>query len=589
MENQNNILHKKAGIRSKLVLFTLLVLFLQIFFFKDILTYYYPAEDEFALLVHSIPMFNSFDPAGWFTIGFAKYFTVYPEWTPYYQNVMRPIVNVVYYINSLIFGNNYGFYLLFSYLLNGIAFSLVYYIARRILRLSENFSVISAALFLLNPGLLGKFYFYPSFAFDLFAAIVSGIVLLLMFKRKFYPALIISVFGMFLKETMMFLPLALTITYLILQRRDGKQVSKILVLSYLLLPYIVWIGVRISLSYVFEGASYTEHLSNPKFFAVTLIQSVMSWPLGIPDRVDVITNFKSFTSMNFAQVNAFYILASLFNLVMNAFFIIYAVMFAKKRLYKNMNTSVLVILSWLFIYYIMIIVLGLETRFGETLDLLGIPFVLYLAIRSFPKIYKYSSYTYVGFIVIYGFIGYFNLFGADTIDMYKMKYKNSRELIDLIKENSTATGDLLLVNDITAGFGSGSLESFAGVNRKIMKINSITFDDIASHSVSGFDLTSYTNGDTVFIFVTVPQGTEFQFEGIDSKEFAHNEKEWFARDPELFYKFPNEKVTGISQSTGTQTYDLGNKMNIKYLSSGADAVIYFNPSAGKYEIAHIFK
>ena len=179
-----SILNKKPGVVSKLVLLTLLVFFAQALLFKDIITFYFPIDDEFALLVNSTNLFGGINPADWFTIGFAKYFTIYPEWTPYYQNILRPVVNIVYYINSLLFGNNYGFYLLFSYLLNGIAFSLVYYISRRVLEISENFSIIAGIIFLFNPGLLGKFYFYPSFAFDLFAAVVAGIAFILLIKKK---------------------------------------------------------------------------------------------------------------------------------------------------------------------------------------------------------------------------------------------------------------------------------------------------------------------------------------------------------------------------------------------------------------------
>ena len=575
---------KEAGTISKLVLFTLLVFFVQIFLFRDILTYYYPTDDEFALLVHSTSVSGHLDPAEWFTIGFAKYFTVYPEWTPYYQNIFRPVVNIVYYINSLIFTDNYGFYLLFSYLLNGIAFALVYYISRRLLQLSENFSITAAILFLFNPGLLGKFYFFPSFAFDLFAAVVAGVVLLLMFKRKFVAALVIVSLGMFLKETMMFLPVALFLTYYIIQKSDGKEVNKALAYSYLLLPYVLWVGVRLGFGYVFQGASYTDHFTSPKFFGVTIIQSILSWPLGIPDKVDVIANFKSFISFSFEQVNLFYLFASFVNLFLNAMIVIYTIRFFRRKLYKEMNTWFLVILTWLFIYYIMLIVLGLETRFGETFYLLIIPLGLCLAISSYNHIIKYSSYLYIGLIAIYGLVGYFTILGGDEIQQRKISYKHSRELINLLRENANVSGDILLVNDITSGFGFESLRDFSGVRKKITKLNSLSIEDVNKQSVSGFNLLTQSTSDTGYIKVTLPEGTDFQFEGIDLTEFEHNEQQWFKRNDGLYYRFPGESVTGESKSTGSKTYDLSNEMEIKYLSPGRHAVIYFNPSSGKYEM-----
>ena len=532
-----DILKKKPGITSKLVLLTLLVFFAQVLLFKDIITTYFPIDDEFALLVNSTNLFGGMNPGEWFTIGFAKYFTVYPEWTPYYQNILRPVVNIIYFINSLLFGNNFGFYLLFSYFINGIAFAIVYYLSRRFLDLSENFSIVAGILFLLNPGLLGKFYFYPSFAFDLFAAVIAGVILILMLRKKYLAALIISLPVMFLKETMMFLPIAMAFTYIFLEKRNNQKVNYALAGLYLLLPFALWLIARVSFGYEFTGASYTDHLSSPKFFGVTIVQSLLSWPLGIPDRVEVISNFKYLLSMDFASVNWFYLTASVFNLLLNGFIVIFTFLFIKRGIFREASSGYLVILTWLLIYYIMLIVLGLETRFGETFYILIIPIALCTALKGMSQVIKNIAGLYLLFIMIYGVYSYGTLLGGDTIGTYETKFNRSRELVGKLKEADANSDKVLLINDISAGFGYEWLSGFIGTDKQIIKINSVTGFENFPPDKEGFILKTETFGDTTNIQVELPGELGFQFEGIDQKLIEHEVGQWFERNSNYIINF----------------------------------------------------
>ena len=89
------------------------------------------------------------------------------------------------------------------------------------------------------------------------------------------------------------------------------------------------------------------------------------------------------------------------------------------------------------------------------------------------------------------------------------------------------------------------------------------------------------------ITVELPCELEFQFEGIDQTLIKHDEKQWFERNKNLYYLFPNEKVTGTSKSTGAVLYDLGNKMQIKFINTAKTGVVYFNPSIGSYQVTYI--
>lgn len=577
------MIRKKAGLTSKLILFTLLVFFAQIFLFREIISNYYPTDDEFALIVNSTNLHNNLDASEWFTVGFAKYFMVYPEWTPYYQNILRPAVNVVYYINSLLFGQYYGFYLLFSYLLNGIAFSMVYCLSRRVLKVSENYSIAAGIVFMFNPGLLGKFYFYPSFAFDVMAAVFAAFALVLLLKRKYYWALALSLLGLFIKETLMFLPVALAVSYIILEKKDKREPNYTLAAAFLLLPFVLWIAVRLSFGFVFEGASYTEHFLSAKYFGATIVQSILSWPLGIPDRVDVITNFKAAASMDFASVHWLYLITSLFNLCMNAFIAFFTFRFIKDKQYLYNRTGFTILIIWLLIIYFMLIVLGLETRFGEVYYILLIPVVICIIRSGASIILKKLLYLFLGFYLIYGVVGYFSILGSENMDYYKAKFSRSKKMVDNLVKLNKMNERSILVNDVTTGFGFQSLPGFIGSNQQLVKINSLSLDDPNTMVSTGFNIETAPANDSLQMVVTLPEGMDFQFEGIDMKLIEHKEGEWIKRSDNIWYRFPNEKITGVSQSTGAATYDFGNIMELRYMVKGSTGVLYYNPSTAQYE------
>src|SRR5690606_32015076 len=361
------------------------------------------------------------------------------------------------------------------------------------------------------------------------AAVFGGLVLILILKKKYYWALGISVFGLFIKEILIFLPFAAALSYVVLEKRDKKDPNYILAGAFLLLPVIIWLAVRLSFGFVFEGASYTEHFSSIKYFGVTIAQSILSWPLGIPDRIDVITNFKAATSMDFAAVSWFYLLASVFNLLMNAFIGYLVFRFIKDKQYLYTNKNFLVLIIWLIIFYAMLIILGLETRFGELYYLLLIPIVFCIIKAGVSSLLKKSLYVYLGFYLIFGVFGYFSILGSDNIGYYVAKFSRSKKLVDNLVTLNKANQRSVLVNDIAGGFGSQFLPEFIGTQKDLVKINSISFDDPDGLIGSGFSLVTPTDNDSVQLIVTLPDGVKFQFEGIDMKLFEHKERDWIKR------------------------------------------------------------
>ncbi len=63
---------------------------------------YFPAGDEFSLIVHSTHFFHP-SIAEWLHRGFSKYFLPYPDISIAYTNFLRPVDNAVYYLESFMF------------------------------------------------------------------------------------------------------------------------------------------------------------------------------------------------------------------------------------------------------------------------------------------------------------------------------------------------------------------------------------------------------------------------------------------------------------------------------------------------------
>ena len=101
---------------------------------------YFPAGDEFALLVSSTRFFHP-HPGDWFRHGFSGYFCPYPDLSLPYSNFLRPMANFTYYLQSFVFGRHWGDYLLGTYVIEAAAVITVWYLARMCLRLPPSVSL----------------------------------------------------------------------------------------------------------------------------------------------------------------------------------------------------------------------------------------------------------------------------------------------------------------------------------------------------------------------------------------------------------------------------------------------------------------
>lgn len=161
---------------------------------------FFPTGDEFSLLAHSTRVFHA-SPMAWFTHGFADYFNPYPDLALPYSNFLRPLDNVVFYLNSLLFTTHWSFYLLANYLLVSIVVVLAFYTARAILELPLALSLLVAAATIVSPAFSAQIFYRPSFAFDYLAALFALLTAALLARGRILPAWFAVWCAVFSKET----------------------------------------------------------------------------------------------------------------------------------------------------------------------------------------------------------------------------------------------------------------------------------------------------------------------------------------------------------------------------------------------------
>jgi hypothetical protein len=273
----------KAG-RAKIILTSLLIslsLFVLtvLFWLHRIRGYYFPAGDEFALLVHSA---RFFDPSikDWFLRGFAEYFHPHPDISLPYSNFVRPGVNFTYYLNSWIFGRNWGAYLLSNYAIAAGIVGAVYYICRGLIGMPVTLCVGASLAAATSPALVWQMVYTPSFAFDYLAAFWILVHIIFLIHRRYLMAWVFLCFAIFTKELSFYAPLAACVV-VYSRDRDKSVLNRFLLAGSYLLPLA---GLMVLRRIDFRGMTGVYVLSG--FSARSIVkgglQGMMHWPYKVP-------------------------------------------------------------------------------------------------------------------------------------------------------------------------------------------------------------------------------------------------------------------------------------------------------------------
>jgi hypothetical protein len=230
------------------------------YWWVEVRKFWAPDGDEFALITNSARMFHP-HPLEWFTQGYRDYLTVYPELTMPRSNFLRPVANLKYYLESIVFGTHWSSYLVTNYLFLALLTALTVYIGARYLKLSKWLLILLGVLTFLTPGQDFYAQFYPNSCLDMIAATFVAAALILLFEFQLPAALITLVAAILTKETAHFAPFAASLYLLLFAVRPLTTKIKVYIALFPVpvVALYLWRSIVFSRSvggvYILEGSS----------------------------------------------------------------------------------------------------------------------------------------------------------------------------------------------------------------------------------------------------------------------------------------------------------------------------------------------
>ncbi len=496
------------------------VLVAQLVAFGTTIPDYHPQGDDIALIVHATPHVAPPDPLEWITRGFSGYFTVYPEWTSPFSHFVRPVVQTVYYLDHLLFQDYWGLYLLLTYLVHAAAAGIVFVIARLFLHSSRIMSWLSALVFSLTV-IPGKAAFQPAFAFDPLAAVLAGSAFLAMAQSRFVAAALLITIALFTKETVILAPLSLSASFLVLvwthpdaRTTAGRPVRA--AAAMFLLPLSAWFFTRQVFLDGLGGTYISRNLDSWGEWVRKLLLGLSVWPLG-HDLAPIAASLRRLVTAGPGGLlpgdaaNVWFVLA---NLAFGAWFGFMLIQAATRIRIARTHPRESALLCWILPTALLLVLLGLEKRFGYLLYMFAIPLIAHFVEASPRRALRIPSTAYLLLQSILGTTALLSMLGPSARTARHQGYQRARDLVEILN-TVTAMEDrnrtVYLVNDLVGDHAGPLLRRFA------------TRDPGADLVV----LTSRT--DTTPHFVKTPKGVTIiltlgeralEFPGVDARLMA---------------------------------------------------------------------
>jgi hypothetical protein len=558
--NKLAVLSKKYS--GEILVFIISFLSLSFLFFQ-ITSNYYPTNDDITLIVNSTGMFKSVNPVKWFTEGYMDYFRVYPEWSYYSKEIVRPVANIIFFISGFLLGKNYFLYLYINILVHSIGVTLVFYLCKKYFEIGNILSCVAAFTFLFTPAVTNKsYFFYLSFVLDASVSIIIFISFICSIKNKSIIAFLFTFLALLTKETSLLFPFAVSLTIILIK---GKEKLKIFAFAFL--PILLWLIYKKVFGIGISAGIFSNMSVMWKAHVINNVRGLLIWPTGIPGG-DIMST----------SSYIFMVLLIIINLFLFVFILLDGF-----RQYRAFNTKYLIQLSWVFASLFTLIFFGLDGRFGYTFHLFFIPLIIYTIKISKSTLRKICYYVICISIVISGFGFFVDNLNPDEIVCYKHKMQNAKQLNELLK-SIPDNSEVLLINDYTAVFGTPFLGSFAESKAKIIKVNSIANYNYFENDKNKISKLNYfRRNDTLVVQVDIPDYTDFWFEGVRPELFKHEAKKLFKRNENINICFPDEVNIGVSKIFGHNKYSFGKKM-VLLINKKEIPIIWFDPANGKYEI-----
>lgn len=423
--------NRALSVSSFLIPFSILAVYWSIY----IRPFYFPSGDEFSLIVNSTRFFGP-KVSSWFLQGFGHYFVVYPEWTIPYTNFIRPAANASYYLNSVLFGTRWSFYLLLNYAVQAGIVAQSIALARQL-----KLPVLAVgALCFMSPAFGYEAIYYPSFAFDLLAALFVLMGISRFLKDQYLAAGIFFSAAIFTKESALFAPCVAAVILAIESRRIIKPAA-------FLLPIVAWAGLRHvafphSGVYVFRDAGIRQMVAG-------VVHGFLSWPLGMR----TVYEGPSFRMLFFAANVLFWILAA----------------FIALR-YRTKDRNVLYVAIFCAGALAMPLLLSLQQRFGASFYPLF--FLTLLCIYHTSNLRAVKSAVLSVLLLSTAVNVFQRAVNPMGLQAQKRIWAESAEYIKAISSSHAAR--LFVVNDAVGGFSSPeSVARFAGYSGQLSVLSNL--------------------------------------------------------------------------------------------------------------------
>ncbi len=139
----------------------------------------------------------------WFTVGYSNYFKTYPEWLHNYSNFIRPVTNIIFWMEHLIFNNTYALYVSIYYLAIYLAFY-EFISCTRDLKLQGIFFTTAAVIWTVSPAVVSPGFYCIPFMFDLIASVFVLNAFRAILLGRDLVAVLSLLIAVFSKETALF-------------------------------------------------------------------------------------------------------------------------------------------------------------------------------------------------------------------------------------------------------------------------------------------------------------------------------------------------------------------------------------------------
>jgi hypothetical protein len=479
----------KHSIAAGLLVFAVLL----VYWWVAIRPFYYPVYDDFALLAKSTTMFHP-KPLEWLTQGFHDYLTPSPGWSLSATDFLRPVVNLCYYINSVLFGTHWANYLLLAFAVFAYLVGLTVYLARTAMRVPPGLALLAGALSAISPAVLIYIVPSPCFVPDVLGAslLLTGFVFC--FRGKYAVATLLFLIAIFTKETTLYAPIAAAAVLFFNPPAGMAEQKKWRSITLLLTPVLLYVVLY---RVVFRNSAHVYALNGSHSPLLHFAVGPIKWPL------------HGFVTMHPGRWTKVESGEMWFGILLCLLFWLTAAR-GLSRWWKQRKAptgvladQALMTFGFLWIASLaMPVLLALEPRFGVSANVLLVLVLLRLWGVTRSTTIKTLCIVWLGFYTFTGVEGNVDLV-RKVIPEDRMYWSLSSDFIQKLGQNPAST--VFLVDDLSGGSVNPQwLGVFAGHTAPLVNVNILFFMLRARYCATNITRVDIESPNT--IHVTFPKG-----------------------------------------------------------------------------------